>query len=150
MQGAMQPQDDSPIEIRAHEYAISSDIRAVVRELVEALGATMVAAIGGVSETRAVKQWMTDREPQRPHVLRFALQLAWVICEKGDRNTARAWFQALNPHLNDAVPLLLLRERPLTDIQGPLMAAARAFRPRPVSDHNLYVARPPSILVDER
>jgi hypothetical protein len=150
MQVGTDPRDDRPIEIRAHEYAISSDIREVVRELVDALGATMVAAIGGVSETRAVKQWMTDREPQRPHVLRFALQLAWVICEKGDRGTARAWFQALNPHLNDAVPLLLLRERQLTDIQGPLMAAARAFMPRPVSDHNLYVVRPPSILMGER
>lgn len=150
MQDAMQPQDHRPIEIRAHEYAISSDIREVVKQLVDMLGATMVAAIGGVSETRAVKQWMTDREPQRPHVLRFALQLGWVICEKGDRNMARAWFQALNPHLNDSVPLLLLRERPLADIQGPVMAAARAFNPRPVSDHNLYVVRPPSILKGER
>ena len=132
MQVGPDPNDERPIEIRAHEYAISSGIRVVVRELVDALGATMVAAIGGVSETRAVKQWMTDREPQRPHALRFALQLAWVICEKGDRNTARAWFQASNPHLNDAVPLLLLRERPLTDVQGPLMNAARAFGPRPV------------------
>lgn len=150
MQETTQPWDERPIEIRAHEYAISSDIRDVVREVVEILGATMVAAIGGVSETRAVKQWMTDREPQRPHVLRFALQLAWVICEKGDRKMARAWFQALNPHLNDAVPLLLLRERPLAEVQGPLMAAARAFAPRPVSDHNLYVARPAAILEDER
>jgi hypothetical protein len=150
MQVGAESPDDRPIEIRAHEYAISSDIRDVVRELVDVLGATMVAAIGGVSETRAVKQWMTDREPQRPHVLRFALQLAWVICEKGDRDTARAWFQAINPHLNDAVPLLLLRERPLTDIQAPLMAAVRAFKPRPVSDHNLHVARPPSILMGER
>lgn len=125
-------EDERPVEIRAHEHAISSDIRSVVRELVEALGATMVAAIGGVSETRAVKQWMSDREPQRPHVLRFALQLAWIIGEKGDRNLVRAWFQGLNPHLNDAIPLLLLRERRLTEVQAPLMAAARAFTPRPM------------------
>ena len=127
-------EDERPVEIRAHEHAISSDIRSVVRELVEVLGATMVAAIGGVSETRAVKQWMTDREPQRPHVLRFALQLTWLICENGDRHMARSWFQALNPHLNDAVPLLLLRERQLNDVQAPLMAAARAFTPRRFSD----------------
>lgn len=124
-------EDERPLEVRAHDHAISSDIRAVVGELVETLGATMVAAIGGVSETRAVKQWMTDREPQRPHVLRFALQLAWIVCEKGDKYMARAWFQALNPHLNDAIPLLLLRERRLSDVQAPLMAAARAFTPRP-------------------
>ena len=124
-------EDERPVEIRAHEHAIASDIRSVVRELVEALGATMVAAIGGVSETRAVKQWMVDREPQRPHVLRFALQLVWIIGERGDQHMVRAWFQGLNPHLNDAIPLLLLRERRLSDIQAPLMAAARAFSPRP-------------------
>src|SRR5579864_8744725 len=123
--------DQRPVEVRAHENAMTSNIRDVVRELEEALGTTMVAAIGGVSETRAVKRWMSDREPQRPHVLRFALQLAWIICEKGDRHMARAWFQAVNPHVNDAVPLLLLRERQLSDVQAPLMSAARAFTPRP-------------------
>jgi hypothetical protein len=124
----MHSHDERPVEVRAHEYAMSSPIRVVVRELDEALGSTMVAAIGGVSETRAVKRWMTDREPQRPHVLRFALQLSWIICGKSDRHTARAWFQGVNPHLNDGVPLLLLRQRELAEIQGPLMAAARAFQ----------------------
>ena len=119
--------EERTAEVQAHELAMSSNIRDVVRELVSALGATMVAAIGGVSETRAVKQWMTDRDPQRPNTLRFALQLAWIIGEKSDRETARAWFQGVNPHLNDAVPLLLLRERPLSDIQGSLMSAVRAF-----------------------
>ncbi|HET9392477.1 MAG TPA: hypothetical protein VFO29_02970 [Candidatus Rubrimentiphilum sp.] len=126
--------EEHPVEFRAHEHAMSSNIRDVVRELEKALGATMVAAIGGVSEARAVKQWMTDREPQRPHVLRFALQLAWIICEKSDRHTARAWFQGVNPHLNDAVPLLLLRQRPLYEVQGPLMAAARAFRGHAITE----------------
>lgn len=114
-------------EVRGHERAISSDIASVVRELVDVLGATLVAAIGGVSETRAVKQWMADREPQRPHVLRFTLQLCWMIAERGGSDVVRAWFQGSNPHLNDGVPLLLLRERPLSDVQGPLIAAARAF-----------------------
>jgi hypothetical protein len=122
------PRAEEPtVEVQAHELAMASNIRDVVRGLVDALGATMVAAIGGVSETRAVKQWMTDRDPQRPNTLRFALQLAWIIAEKSDREAARAWFQGVNPHLNDAVPLLLLRERSLLDIQGPLMSAARAF-----------------------
>ncbi len=119
--------EDRRVEVRAHEIAMGSNIREVVSQLVDALGATMVAALGGVSETRAVKQWMTDREPQRQNTLRFALQLACIIGEKSDRDTARAWFQGVNPHLNDAVPLLLLRERPLLDVQGPLMSAARAF-----------------------
>jgi len=122
MEERIAPQaEERTVEVQAHEVAMASNIRDVVRGLVDALGATMVAAIGGVSETRAVKQWMTDRDPQRPNTLRFALQLAWIIAEKS------AWFQGVNPHLNDAVPLLLLRERSLLDIQGPLMSAARAF-----------------------
>jgi len=71
---------------------------------------------------------MIDREPQRPHVLRFALQLSWIVCARAIAITARAWFQGVNPHLNDAVPLLLLRQRALTEIQGPLMAAARVSK----------------------
>ena len=126
--------EERPVEFRAHEHAISSSIREVVRELEKTLGATMVAAIGGVTEVRAVKQWMTDREPQRPQVLRFALQLAWIIREKSDPHTARAWFQGVNPHLNDAVPLLLLRQRPLNEVQGPLMAAARTFSRRQIKE----------------
>ena len=123
--------EERSLEVRAHDHAISAGIQDVVRELVDILGATMVAAIGGVGETRAVKQWMSDREPQRPNILRFALQLAWIICEKGDKNMARAWFSVSNPHLNDNVPLLLLRQRDLSDVQAPLMAAARGFTPGP-------------------
>ncbi len=87
--------------------------------------------VGGVSETRAVQQWMTDREPQRPHVLRFALQVATMVAEQGaDQSVVRAWFQGCNPHLNDAVPALLLRSEPLEKIQPGLLAAARLFAAR--------------------
>ena len=120
-------------EVRAHEQAVSSSIREIVRELTALLGATIVAAIGGVSETRAVQQWMNDREPQRPQVLRFALQLAWIVCEKTDKQATRSWFQQNNPYLNDSVPLMLLREKELGEIQGPMIAAARAFTARPLN-----------------
>ena len=69
----------------AHDYVVSLPIREVVRELVQILGSTTVAAIGGVKETRAVQQWTVDREPQRPHVLRFALQLALMLTGHADR-----------------------------------------------------------------
>ena len=69
----------------AHDYVMGLPIAEVVRELTEMLGATTVAVIAGVSETRAVSQWMTGREPQRPHVLRFALQVTKTIAVTGDR-----------------------------------------------------------------
>jgi hypothetical protein len=84
-------------DIEAHEYVVGLPIGDVVGELVELLGATTVAVIGGVKETRAVQQWMIDREPQRPHVLRFALQIAVMLARRADREFARAWFHAANP-----------------------------------------------------
>lgn len=117
-------------DFAAHSHAMSSPMQDVVKELVDLLGATSVAAIGGVSETRAVQGWMSEREPQRPHVLRFALQIATMIAAASDRELARAWFHGSNPHLEDQVPLILLRNKPLAEIQPSLMVAARAFASR--------------------
>ena len=111
----------------AHDYVVSLPIREVVRELSLSLGATMVATIGGVKETRAVHQWMIDRDPQRPHVLRFALQIALMLTSRADREFTQAWFHAANPRLDDRIPMLLLRDLPLDEIQRPLLNAARAF-----------------------
>jgi hypothetical protein len=114
-------------DLQAHDHAMSIPIRQVVRELSDLLGSTTVAVIGGVGESRAVQQWMHDREPQRPHALRFALQVATMIATVADRDVVRAWFHGSNPRLNDDIPMLLLRDRPLVETQGPMLAAARAF-----------------------
>ena len=117
-------------DINAHEHAMEIPIEDVVRELVALLGATTVAVIGGVKETRAVTQWLSGRAPQRPHVLRFALQLASMIAVQADREIARAWFHGSNPQLGDAIPMMLLRDSELRHVQGPLLAAARSFAAR--------------------
>ena len=122
--------------MEAHENAISLPIRKVVRQLTELLGASTVAMIGGVGETRAVQEWMAARYPQRPNVLRFALQIATMIAAGSDRELAQAWFHGSNPRLDDGAPALLLRDRPLADVQGPLLAAARAFAARPSAHEN--------------
>jgi len=114
----------------SHAKAMSLPIGEVVRRLVDMLGLSLVAVVGGVSETRAVQQWTSGREPQRPQVLRFALQLALMITEAGDGSVARAWFQGSNPGLDDRSPAVMLHTMPLEEIQAPLMAAARAFAAR--------------------
>jgi hypothetical protein len=121
-------------DVEAHNHAMSVPITQAVRELVDILGPTLVAAIGGVQETRAVQQWMVDREPQRPQVLRFALQLAKMISTVADGSVARSWFQGSNPRLRDKSPVMVLRQLPLDDAQPLLMQAARAFSTR--SDHS--------------
>jgi hypothetical protein len=117
-------------DVDAHAHAMSVGIGTVVAELVGFLGLTTVAVIGGVGETRAVQQWIAGREPQRPNVLRFALQLAMMIATEEDKSVARSWFQGSNPQLGDRIPLMMLRNDPLEDVQGPLMAAARSFASR--------------------
>ncbi|HET9097929.1 MAG TPA: hypothetical protein VFN37_14800 [Candidatus Baltobacteraceae bacterium] len=127
-----QKQPSQPLtDLSAHEHAMSLPMSEVVGELVALLGATTVAVIGGVTETRAVQQWTAGREPQRGHVLRFALQIARMIAGvDGDNETVRAWFGGSNPRLGDAIPALLLRSEPLEKVQAPLMKAARAFAGR--------------------
>jgi len=120
-------------DLSAHNQAMSLPIDEVVRHLVDLLGAPNVAVIGGVGETRAVRQWMSGREPQRSHALRFALQIGTMIAASTDRELARAWFHGSNPHLDDGIPLLLLRDAPLQEIQSRLMEAARAFASHPKS-----------------
>lgn len=102
----------------------------VSRDLAELLGSRLVAYIGGVQETRAVRQWAEGaRKPPAVVVsrLRFALQVTSVLVARDSAATAQAWFQGMNPALQDAAPARLLREGSL-DVQGPLiMAAAREF-----------------------
>ena len=128
----MSNQDDNEVrnDLDAHDHAMGMPITEVVRELTELLGATTVAVIGGVTETRAVQQWIAGREPQRAHALRFALQVASMLATQSDKHVAHAWFHGSNPRLGDAVPMLLLRDRPLSEIQSAFVSAARAFAAR--------------------
>lgn len=130
MQAEQNTNGTSKSDLQAHADAMSLPIGDVVTRLVALLGATTVAVIGGVTETRAVTQWTEGRAPQRPNVLRFALQIATMIGGIGDTEVIRAWFAGSNPHLDDQVPMLMLRERPINDVSSSMMAAARAFAGR--------------------
>ena len=127
-----QPQPGTPFLSAgdAHALAMSLPIADIVRHLLELLDATTVAVIAGVQETRAVHSWLGGRDPQRPQVLRFALQLAAMIANAGDAEFCKAWFHGSNPHLDDRVPMIMLRDLPLSDIQRDLLAAARIFAAR--------------------
>jgi hypothetical protein len=105
-------------------------IEQVVRELVDFLGASTVASLANVKETRAVHQWMSDREPQDPHLLRFALQLALILGADGNKSIAKAWFHGSNPALGGQSPLTLFRTKALTDVHVPLLTAAQSFAAR--------------------
>lgn len=119
-------------ELPAYSQAMRSPLPEVVRALTELLGARLVAYIGGVSEARAVRQWATGvrmvRNPAVEPRLRLALQVASMLCEgEGNPAVAQAWFQGLNPQLEDRVPVQLLREGDMVADGPALLDAARAF-----------------------
>lgn len=117
-------------DLSVHAHATRAEFGTVAKELRALLGARLVAYIGGVEETRAVHQWADDQrrpsqETQRR--LRLGLQIAGMIAEFDDRETAQAWFQGLNPQLDDHSPARLLREGDLDEVGPAVAAAARAF-----------------------
>ncbi len=79
----------------------------------------------------AVHEWAKgDREPKDPALekrLRLALQIAQLLTEHDNREVAQAWFQGLNPQLDDRVPATLLREGEMSLAGREVLAAARAF-----------------------
>lgn len=104
---------------------------AVVAGLRELVGARLVAYLGGVQETRAVRQWADGaREVQDPMVLRrlrLALQVAGLLVERDSPVVAQSWFQGMNPHLGDRAPARVLVEEDLDEAGPRVLAAARAF-----------------------
>jgi hypothetical protein len=114
----------------AHQRAIRSPFPTVAQELRELLGARLVAYIGGVQNTRSVRDWSegarapSQDEQQR---LRLALQVALLITTADDNAIAQAWFQGLNPQLDDRSPARLLRDGALAEAGPAVIAAARAF-----------------------
>lgn len=117
-------------DLAAYEHATRVAFPVVVSELRELLGGRLVAYLAGVGEVRAVNEWAEGTRTPRSRVeerLRFALRVASFIAERDGPQVAQAWFQGLNPQLEDRSPARLLREGDLDDVGPQILAAARAF-----------------------
>ena len=117
-------------DFAAHTKAVRATFPELVLELRSVLGARLVAYLGSVKETRAVRQWADgEREPSEEvrNRLRVALQVALPLAEAESAEIAQAWFQGLNPQLEDRSPARLLREGELDEVGPAVIAAARAF-----------------------
>jgi hypothetical protein len=117
-------------DLVAYERAIRRELAPLVAELADVLGARLVAYMAGVGETRAVREWAEGiREPRDPipSRLRLAYRVAHLIREHDSPQVARAWFQGLNPQLEDQSPARLIREEAIEQVGADIVAAARAF-----------------------
>ena len=119
----------TPADIQAHHHATKEPIVTVTRELTDILGAQLVAYIGSVKETRAVREWSDGtRVPQgdTPLRLRFAYRVAKCIADSDGAETAQAWFQGLNPLLGNVSPAQLIRKGDL-DTDGQRVITAEQY-----------------------
>jgi hypothetical protein len=117
-------------DLAAYERAVRLEFPALVKELANITGTKLVAYIGGVTETRAVHEWIDgQREPRdgTKKRLRFAYRLARTIDEHDGSGVARAWLQGLNPQLDDRSPARMLRDGDIDEIGPEMVAALRAF-----------------------
>lgn len=116
--------------LKAHQDSIRLPEAELVRDLRDILGAKLVAYIGSVKETRAVRQWADgERKPSAEVMtrLRHAYHVAALLAERDSRTVVQAWFQGMNPQLDDVPPARLLREGKVEDAAQAVLAAARAF-----------------------
>ena len=113
-------------DFEAHSKAVRASFPEVAAALRALLGARLVAYLGSVRETRAVNQWADgSREPSAEvqQRLRVALQIALTIAASESEQIAQAWFQGLNPQLDDRSPARLLREGDVDEV-GPVVITA--------------------------
>lgn len=116
--------------LKAHQNSIRLPDDVLVRDLRDLLGAKLVAYIGSMKETRAVRQWADgERRPSAEVMqrLRTAYHVAALLAERDSRAVVQAWFQGTNPQLDDVPPARLLREGQLDDAGPLVLAATRAF-----------------------
>jgi hypothetical protein len=118
-------------DLAAYNEAVGMNTAELVTALRELLGAKLVAYLGGVKETRAVRQWAEGSRkianPSDVERLRVAYRAARMINVKASTQVVQAWFQGLNPFLDDVSPARVLRDGGI-DAEGPrVIAAARQF-----------------------
>ncbi|RRQ29195.1 hypothetical protein DK926_04750 [Rhodococcus sp. Eu-32] len=118
-------------DLAAYNEAARMTQAELVSALRSLLGSKLVAYLGKVKETRAVRQWAegsrTIHNEADVERMRIAYRVARLITERDSPAVAQTWFQGLNPILDDRPPALLLREGDLHDVGPKVLAAARQF-----------------------
>jgi hypothetical protein len=116
-------------DLTAYRQAVSASFPDVVRALVSIVGRKQTAYIASVKDARAIDRWMEQAIPQKDveQRVRLAYQVATLLRSVDSDSVVQAWLIGLNPELNDAVPITLLREGHIENDGKRVLNAARAF-----------------------
>jgi hypothetical protein len=116
-------------DLEAYREATMGAFPDVVRSLVAILGRKQTAYIASVKDARAIDRWLENATPQKDveQRIRLTYHIAGMLSKFDSNAVVQAWLVGLNPELDDAVPITLLREGN-PEIDGKkVLNAARAF-----------------------
>lgn len=113
--------------VNLHRSTNRNDPHEIVRQLNDALGSTLVAALAGVKNRKQPYDWARPDGPEpRPDAwnrVQFAHQI-WTSLETEEgHDVARRWFIGGNPLLGEGTPVMAIRE----DRHAEVRRAAQAF-----------------------
>lgn len=98
----------------AHQQAVKLGLRETVRRLNASLGATLVAALAGVKDTKLPHKWAKEDGPQpRAEAIQrliFAYAQWQLVADAEGEHVARVWFIGANPWLEHDTPVDATRE----------------------------------------
>lgn len=119
-------------EQRRHHDIVQLSDAGLAAHVRVGLGAKLAAYLGNVKETRAVRQWAEGersiRDRQVVQRYRVAAEVLGIVRTRADADVAQAWFQGLNPILDDRSPLAVLKHSTGDDDDArEVLASARAF-----------------------
>lgn len=113
--------------ILAHTETMRLSSAELARQLVQHLGATVVAVLAGVRDKKLPYKWSSDDGPVPRDGALQRLQVAhraWVAVATAEgADIARAWFIGANPRLDEQPPFMALADGKFK----PVMNAAAAF-----------------------
>lgn len=110
--------------VSSHAETTRLDVHELVRRLNSHLGATLVAALAGVRDSKLPYRWAKPDGPT-PNVeaeerLRAAHRAWLMLADAESDHVARSWFVGANPLLGEVPPVIALRDG---EVQAVLRAA---------------------------
>lgn len=113
--------------VSGHAETTRLETDELVRRLNSHLGATVVAALAGVRDSKLPYRWAKPDGPTPNAEARARLMMAhrvWLLLSDAESDhVARSWFVGANPLLGEVAPFMALRAG---DTQ-PVLLAAEAF-----------------------
>jgi len=116
-------------DFAAHRRATATEFPKVIETLVSLIGRKLTAYIASIKDARAIDRWLENAKPQKnvEQRIRLAYHVVSMLAEFDSPAVIQAWLIGLNPELDDAVPIDLLRRGDIQHDGKKVLNAARAF-----------------------